>query len=168
MFVTLLFLIMGGGMNFGDDLEMPICATTVTPEMGGDLQDDIVGAWNARTGEEHWHHPLAYIAGQGDEGDPQDSIWPGSRTWMFRSDGTGHVWWAYSVPGNAYANDEEFVWDVSKKRLIVNDLPPAELVVLDEDALILAPLDESVDPDEGVILRACDLDVPEDVRGFDS
>lgn len=168
VFVALSLLLVSGGLNFGDDLETPICATTATPQMTGDLQGDIVGAWNATTGEENWHHPLAYIAGKGEEGDPLVSNWPGGRTWMFRSDGTGHVWWAYSVPGNAYSNDEEFVWDVAEDRLIVNDLPPAELLVLGEDALILTPIDESEDPNDGVVLRACDLDVPKDVRGFDS
>ncbi|HEX6300462.1 MAG TPA: hypothetical protein VF148_08360 [Acidimicrobiia bacterium] len=147
---------------------MPICSTTVTPEMTGDLETDLVGAWQSTTGEEDWHHPLAYIAGQGEEGDPQGSIWPGRRTWMFRPDGTGHVWWEYGAPGQAYANSEEFVWGVADGRLIVNDLPPAELNALFEGALLLAPVDDTIDPHRGVVLHACDLDLPQDVRGYGS
>jgi hypothetical protein len=85
---------------------------------------------------------------------------------MFRPDGTGHVWWANEGPGFAYANDEEFVWAVTEEKLIVNGLPPAELDVLDEEAFILASIDDTTDRDEGVAMRACELEIPEDVRGY--
>jgi len=152
-------------LGYGEDA-MPICSSFVTHEMTGDLETDLVGAWRSRTEGGEEQHPIAHLAGQGEEGDPPQSTWPGRRIWMFRPDGTGHVWWANEGPGFAYANDEEFVWAVTEEKLIVNGLPPAELDVLDEEAFILASIDDTTDRDEGVAMRACELEIPEDVRGY--
>lgn len=140
--------------------ELPLCATTVTREPTGDLAVDLVGAWSGTTDESGWHHPIAYMAGEGEEGDPHRDKYTGGRVWMFREDGTGHVWWVLNDPGIAYENDEEFVWEVVGGELVVNDLPPATMEALGDEAYVLHPVDESVDAGMGVVMHYCDLEVP--------
>ena len=86
---------------------------------------------------------------------------------MFRSDGSGHVWYASSFPGEAFENDTEFTWVVVEGRLVVDDLPPATVDIRSMASAILHPLDQSVDPLLGISMIRCDLVVPEDVRGLD-
>lgn len=148
--------------------ELPSCATTSSREPTGDLAVDLVGAWKGTTGEGGWHHPIAYMAGQGEEGDPPQDKWTGGRIWMFRTDGSGHVWWVNNDPGIAYENDEEFVWDVVDGQLVVNDLPPATVEIRSPTRALIHPFDESVDPLSGVGLSRCDLSVPEGMEGLDA
>ena len=140
--------------------EIPICATTVTQEPTGDLTVDLIGSWTGTTDEERWHHPVAYLGAGEDQPDT------GGRIWMFRPDGTGHVWYGSSFPGEAYENDTEFTWEVVEGRLVVDDLPPATVEIRASVDAILHPLDESVDPLRGVSMIRCDLEVPEGVRGL--
>lgn len=164
MFLMLGLLLMGRGTVS----ELPICSSSVAHEMTGDLATDLVGAWRRPTREGGWHHPIAYMAGQGEENDPKQSNWTGGRIWMFRPDGSGHVWWVYNEVGcGSYENDEEFVWEVVEEKLIVNDLPPAELEPWGEETFRLIPSEDTVDPSRGLSMRACDLDLPDEVKGFD-
>ena len=146
----------------GPEYALPPCSTTITQSMTGDIASDLVGAWSGDTDEASWHHPIAYMAALPDEGDR------GGRIWMFRSDGTGHVWWVLNASGSgSYENDEEFEWRLDNGRLLVNSFPPATLDELDQEALLLHPVDPSVDPSQGVVMHRCSLEVPESVRGFD-
>ena len=141
--------------------EIPICATTVTQEPTGDLTVDLIGSWKGTTDEERWHHPVAYLGAGEDQPDT------GRRIWMFRSDGSGHVWYASSFPGEAFENDTEFTWVVVEGRLVVDDLPAATIEMRTTIHALLHPLDQSVDPLLGISMIRCDLVVPEDVRGLD-
>lgn len=91
----------------------------------------------------------------------------GRRIWMFREDGTGHVWWRVSTEHGTFGNDEDLVWEVLDGTLVVNDFPPATVEVYSDDNFLLHPIDETVEPEEGVVTRRCDLAVPEGVRGLD-
>ena len=146
----------------GTVYELPLCSSTVTQEPTSVLATDLIGAWNGTTDEASWHHPIAYMAALPDEGDR------GGRIWMFRDDGSGHVWWVLNAgETGSYENDEEFVWEVVDERLVVNDFPPATVEVYSDDNFLMHPIDETVDPEEGLVARRCDLDVPEGVRGQD-
>lgn len=145
----------------GPRAPLVLCTSTVTQEPTGDIAVDLTGSWQGVTDERAWHHPIAYMAALPEAGDT------GARTWMFRDDGTGHVWWAHDGGETRdYWNDEEFVWNVVDGRLVVNDLPPATIEVYSDANFLLHPIDETVDPEEGLLANRCDLDVPEDVRGF--
>lgn len=147
----------------GPRAQLPLCTTTVSQEPTGDLASDLVGAWQGTTDEEQWHHPIAYMVALPEAG------FPGGRIWMFRDDGSGHLWW---VQGGGetrdYENDEEFVWEVVENQLVVNDLPPATVEVRSPTRAIIHPLDPSVDPLRGTGISRCDLEVPDGVRGFDA
>jgi hypothetical protein len=151
-----------------ENAELPLCASAVIREPTGDLAVDLVGAWSGTTGEGGWHHPIAYLAGRGEEGDPPRDEWTGGRIWMFRDDGTGHVWWVNNDPRIANENDVEFVWEVVDGELAVNDLPPATVEVRSPTRALIHPIDESVDPLSGVGVSRCDLSVPEGVEGLDA
>ncbi len=62
MLLMLGLLLMGWGMGRGTVCELPICSSSVAHEMTGDLATDLVGAWKGTTGEDGWHHPIAYMA----------------------------------------------------------------------------------------------------------
>lgn len=149
-------LVAGACVVVSEGPELPMCATTVTREPTGDLAADLVGAWKGTTDEKQWHHPIAYMASDGS----------GRRVWMFREDGTGHVWWRTSTEATNYGSEEEFVWEVADGQLVVNELPPATMDIQDAEHLIVHPVEEGVDPSRGVRLIRCDLDVPEEVGGF--
>lgn len=146
----------------GSEYKLPVCSTTVTQEPTGDLASDLVGAWSGTTDEAVWHHPIAYMAGTSEVGGDA-----GRRIWMFREDGTGHVWWRVSTEHGTFGNDEDLVWEVLDGTLVVNDFPPATVEVYSDDNFLLHPIDETVEPEEGVVTRRCDLAVPEGVRGLD-
>jgi hypothetical protein len=84
--------------------------------------------------------------------------------WFFRSDGTGHMWWASTAEGIGVEDDGEFVWTVADDQLVVEDFPPASLFIR-RGFLFIHTLD---DPEgrTGMGLHSCDLvEVPEGVRG---
>jgi hypothetical protein len=83
---------------------------------------------------------------------------------MFREDGTGHVWWHVSGEDGRFGNEEEFVWEVVDRKLVVNDLPPAVVDVYSDDNFLLHPIDETVEPERGVLAGRCDLEIPEGLR----
>lgn len=147
----------------GPRAELPLCATTVSQEPTGDLAADLIGAWGGRTGSGDWHHPMAHMAALPDAG------FTGDRIWMFRGDGSGHVWWVQSGGETRdYENDEEFTWEVVDGELVINNLPPATMEIRDDEYLLVHPVEPSVDLSDAVLIRRCDLDVPDGVRGFDA
>lgn len=136
---------------------LPDCPTTVEKEPSGDLASDMLGAWYGSVSPvgSH-HHPLTAFAADGVGVD---------QYWMFRDDGTGHVWWAYSGKGGADDDDFEFDWQVVDGRLVVEDLAPAE-VTMSASSLVIHAIDTEVNPNAGWVWSRCDLDVPEGIRGF--
>lgn len=146
----------------GPEYKLPVCSTTVTQEPTNDLASDLVGAWSGTTDEASWHHPIAQMATLSEFGGA------GGRIWMFRESGTGHVWWRVSTEPGTFGNDEEFVWEVVEGELVVNDFPPAIVDVYSDDNFLLHPIDVTVESEEGLVTRRCELDVPDDVRGLDS
>jgi hypothetical protein len=158
--ILLLPLLVGACVVVSEGPELPTCATTVTQEPTGDLAVDLVGAWKGRVAGVPGQHPIAYMASTsaGDEG--------GRRVWIFREDGTGHVWWRNSTEDRDFGNEEEFVWEVVDGHLVVNDFPPATMDIQDAEHLIVHPVEEGLDPSRGVRLIRCDPDIPEGVRGF--
>ena len=128
--------------------ELPTGATTIAREPTGHLASDLVGAWIGTTDEAQWHHPIAYMVSDGS----------GRRIWMFRVDGTGHVWWRVSAEHGRFGNEEEFVWEVVDGELVVNEIPPATMDIQDAEHLIVHPVEEDVEPSRGVRLIRCDLD----------
>ncbi len=146
---------------FGPRAPNLICSTDADRPPTGDLAVDMVGSWRGVTSDANIdrHHPIARFA-------PGEGGGAGSRTWMFRSDGTGHLWWVWGDESGDIWSDGEFVWEVVDGMLVVDELPPATIDIRDHKHLVL-PVEDGIDPDRGVSVRRCNLEVPDGIRGLD-
>jgi hypothetical protein len=125
-------------------------------EPTGDVATDILGAWSDLGSEDEWDHPLASF-------DDTKNL---HKVWMFRDDGTGHMWWVLNdAGGSSEEGDIEFQWQVAEGQLVVDDLPPADVSFPLPSVVLIHPIDESRDPVQGVAWNRCELTVPEGVRG---
>ena len=121
----------------------------VERELTGDLAEDILGGWYQSSGG--GAHPLSHSLGSG------------RRVYLFREDGTGHLWWALTLENSDDGGDQPFRWTVEDGNLIVNDLPPAVVEVISAGAL-LRTLDDPDATSDVVIWSRCDPEVPDDLE----
>lgn len=156
--VSLLALVLGVVLSAcSDPAFLPECPTTVEIEPTGDVSIDIVGAWFASGPFDEWDHPLATF----------DDTGGLDKVWMFRTDGTGHMWWVLNdAGGGSEEGDREFEWQVVDGQLGVDDLPPAELSFTSPSRVLIHPIDASRDAAQGIGWTRCELEVPEGIRGF--
>lgn len=115
-------------------------------QLTGDLTADLVGGWRQATGGAH---PLTALASS-----PQVLV--------FEPDGTGQIWWTHKSTTDATGGHLAFDWKVEDGHLIVNDLPPAEVIQGGPgDVRVRAPGQE--DLTEATAWRHCgdELEIPE-------
>ena len=137
---------------------LPECGGNVEQEPTGDLATDIVGAWSGSPSASPEHHPIAHL------GQTFGGI-EGHRVWMFRSDGSGHVWYGTEFAGGAVDNDVSFLWRIDEEGLlVVDDLPPGDF---DIGTPVSAALFGAGEPRRTLSLIRCDLVVPDGIRGLD-
>src|SRR5690606_31323888 len=65
-----------------------------------------------------------------------DSLGSGRRVYLFRDDGTSHLWWSVKTKRSNDGGNQPLRWTVENGNLIVNDLPPAVVEIGSGAALI--------------------------------
>jgi hypothetical protein len=132
---------------------LPECPIGPDRAITGDLATDVVGSWRGTSQHYLDDHPMTRFL---------DSA-GADQLWMFRADGTGHMWWASTAEGQGIEDDGELEWSTEDDQLVVEDFPPASVTV-DTSTLFIHTTDDPAG-NTGLLLHRCELEVPNGVRG---
>lgn len=115
-------------------------------EPNGDVAQAILGGWyqSSAVGA----HPLS------------DSLGSGRRVYLFRDDGTSHLWWSVKTKRSNDGGNQPLRWTVENGNLIVNDLPPA-VVEIGSGAALIRTVDDPDATSNVLSWLRCDPKVPE-------